>query len=125
MTLANGQGNGGNPFADYAKQWADLLLAEMPQATYYSSPTGQAFSQAPMGGAYSPRRGRYFQQADQDVYSDYLGNVGTSIRAGEEPTTFSQYLETDPWSKRYGQLPQYERGVTRTYSDPRTRFIFY
>ena len=66
-----------------------------------------------------------FRQAYQDVYSDYLGNIGTALRQGQPTQSFRDFLETDPWTKRYGQLPQYERGVTRSYTDPRTRFIFY
>jgi hypothetical protein len=111
----------GNAFTDFLANgdWGSLLLTQMPQAAYYSSPAGQQFGQA------SPRRGRYYQQAYQDVYGQYLGELGTALREGREPARFQDFLETDPWTARYGQLPQYERGVTRTYTDPRTRFIFY
>lgn len=111
----------GNGFTDFLanSDWGSMLLSYLPQAAYYSSPAGSQFGEA------SPRRGRYVQQAYGDIYSDYLGAMGTSLRGGQEPTSFLQFLETDPWTKRYGQLPQYERGVTKTYSDPRTRFIFY
>ena len=112
----------GNAFTDFLanSDWGSMLLSQLPQATYYSSPMGQQF------GAASPRRGRYFQQAYNDVYSQYMGNIGTALREGRAPSSFQEYLETeDPWTARYSQLPQYERGVTRTYTDPRTRFIFY
>jgi hypothetical protein len=111
----------GNGFTDFLadSDWGSMLLSQLPQAAYYSSPMGRQF-----GGA-SPRRGRYFQQAYGDVYGQYLGELGTALRGGQEPASFQQFLETDPWTKRYGQLPQYERGVTKTYTDPRTRFIFY
>jgi hypothetical protein len=99
--------------------WGSLMLTQMPQAAYYSSDPGQRFAQA------SPRRGRYFQQAYQDVYGQYLGELGAAQREGRAPSTFDQFLDKDPWTKRYSQLPQFERGVTKTYSDPRTRFIFY
>ncbi len=116
--------NGNNPFLDYlsgAGDWGSLLLTQLPQAAYYSSPAGTQF------GGQSPRQGRYFQQAYQDVYSDYLGQLGSALRSGQEqePRSFQEFLETDPWTARYGRLPQYERGVTRAYTDPRTRFIFY
>jgi hypothetical protein len=113
--------NGNNPFEDWLAggDWGGLALTQMPQAAYYSSPAGGQFAQQ------SPRRGRYYQGAYQDVYSDYLGNIGAALRAGQEPTTFQSFLEKDPWTARYGRLPQFERGVTRTYTDPRTRFIFY
>jgi hypothetical protein len=116
-----------NAFNDFLanSDWGSMLLsmsepgyvAGLPQ--YYSSPAGQQF------GAASPRRGRYYQQAYSDVYSQYMGAWGTAMREGKEPASFGQFLETDPWTKRYGQLPQFERGVTKTYTDPRTRFIFY
>jgi hypothetical protein len=113
--------NGNNAFSDFLSNsgWGSMVLPYMPSAQYYSSPAGTAF------GAQSPRQQRYFQQSYQDVYGDYLGNIGRSLRAGQEPSTFMDFLETDPWTKRYGQLPQFERGMTRSYSDPRTRFIFY
>ena len=112
----------GNAFTDFLanSDWGSLMLGQMPGATYYSDPRGQQFA------AQSPRQGRYFQQAYQDVYNQYLGNIGTALRAGQEPASFRQFLESeDPWTARYGRLPQYERGVTKTYTDPRTRFIFY
>ena len=113
--------NGNNAFGDFLSNggWGSMILAQMPSAQYYSSPAGTSF------GGQSPRQGRYFQQSYQDVYSDYLGNIGRSLREGQKPSTFMDFLETDPWTKRYGQLPQFERGVTKSYSDPRTRFIFY
>ena len=111
----------GNAFTDFLanSDWGSLMLGQMPGATYYSDPRGQQFA------AQSPRQGRYFQQAYQDVYGQYLGELGRSLREGTASTSFMDYLETDPWSRRYGQLPQYERGVTKSYTDPRTRFIFY
>ena len=99
--------------------WWDIVLQQMPQAQYYSSPTGMQF------GAQSPSRGRYFQKAYQDVYSDYLGNIGTSMRAGEAPASFMDYMETnDPWTSRYSSLPQVARGTTGAYTNPRTRFLY-
>ena len=116
-----------NVFGDFLanSDWGSMLLsmtepgyvAGLPQ--YYSSTAGQAF------GAASPRRGRYYQQAYNDVYSQYMGNIGSSMRSGQAPATFQEFLQTDPWTTRYGQLPQFERGVTKTYTDPRTRIIFY
>jgi hypothetical protein len=131
--------NGDNAFFDFLAggDWGSLTsetlkssLPFIPQAEYFSAPAAEQFMQTPEGrargtGAVSPRRRRYFQQAYQDVFGDYLGAMGTSMRAGKEPATFQSFLDTDPWTKRYSQLPQYERGVTKTYTDPRTRFIFY
>ena len=110
-----------NAFTDFLadSNWGSLLLSQMPQAAYYSTPTGQQFASS------SPRRGRYLQNAYQDVYGQYLGNIGSALREGRSPSTFDEFLSTDPWTSRYSSLPQFERGVTKSYSDPRTRFIFY
>ncbi len=51
--------------------------------------------------------------------------IGRSLREGQTPATFKDFLGTDPFTKRYSQLPQFERGVTQTMTNPRTRFIFY
>ena len=115
-----------NIFKDFLAgggEWGSLMgqsaLQQFPQTAYYGSSAGQKF------GAASPRRGRYFQQAYGDVYNQYLGEVGSAWASGRPGATFQEFLDTDPWTKRYGQLPQYERGVAKTYTDPRTRFIFY
>ena len=118
----------GDAFTDYlsGSGWGSLspavgqmVLQELPQAAYFSSPMGQQF------GAASPRRSRYMQNAYSDVYGQYLGEIGRAFREGQAPATFMDFLETDPWTQRYSQLPQYERGVTQTATNPRTRFIFY
>ena len=118
----------GDAFTDYlsGSGWGSLspavgqmVLQELPQAAYFSSPMGQQF------GAESPRRSRYMQNAYNDVYGQYLGEIGRSFREGQAPATFMDFLETDPFTKVYSQLPQYERGVTQTMTNPRTRFIFY
>ena len=123
ITMANGS------FTDYLSggQWGSLspaigrmALSQMPQAAYLGSEAAQRF------GAKSPRKSRYVQRAYGDVYGDYLGKVGEALTAGRAPTTFEEFLKADdPFTKRYSQLPQYERGVTQTTTNPRTRFIFY
>jgi hypothetical protein len=120
MANGNNQTPFGEGFTDWLSGggWGSLLLAQLPQAAYYSSPAGGQFAQR------SPRQGRYYQQAYQDVYSDYLGEIGRSLRLGQEPTNFQAFLETNPWTTRYGQLPQSARGVTGAMYDPRTRFLF-
>jgi hypothetical protein len=112
--------NGSNGLTDWLAGggWGNLLLAQMPEAQYFSSPMGTSF------GARSPRQSRYFQQSYQDVYGDYMGNIGAALREGKEPTTFQEFLETDPWTARYGRLPQAARGMTGAAYNPRTRFLF-
>ena len=112
--------NGNNAFADWLSggDWGSLLLAEMPWAAYYSSPTGEEFA---LG---SPRQRQYYQQAYQDIYSDFLGTIGAGLRTGQEPATFEEFLETNPWTTRYGRLSPAMRGTTGAASNPRTRFLF-
>lgn len=115
--------NGDNPFADYldgGSSWGSLLLEQLPQAAYFSSPTGQSF------GAGSPSKQRYFQQNYQDVFNQYMGALGQQIRGGQNPNlSFQSFLEQDPWTSRYSQLPQAARGVNTGMNDPRTRYIYY
>ena len=96
----------------------DILLEGWPEATYRSSPRGVEFGQR------SPAQQRFFQNAYQNVYSDYIGEMGRALRTGATPSTFDQYLETNPWTKRYSALPQAARGTTGMYASPRTRFLY-
>lgn len=109
MTMQNG-----NPGFNI---WAETLQ-EFEPYQYYSSPTGTTFGQR------SPRRRRYFSNAYEDILKDWFGVTGTSMRSGEQPMSFMDYLETDPWTKRYSSLPQAARGVTGTAANPRTRFLY-
>jgi hypothetical protein len=116
----------GDSFTDYlaSNQWGSLSPAigkmareQMPQAQYFDY-----VQQMPQVGA---RRSRYAQQAYGDVYNQYQGEVGRSLREGRPAATFEDFLKDDPFTRAYSQLPQYERGVTQTSTNPRTRFIFY
>jgi hypothetical protein len=110
-----------NPYGDLTTDWWTKVLEQYEPAQYYSSPTGMAFGQGEQG---SPRRRRYFSNAYQDIFQDYLGAAGTAMRAGQAPTSFMDFLETDPWTKRYSSLPQATRGVTGMAANPRTRFLY-
>ena len=105
-------------FLDFSPNWWGQVLGEFEPAQYYSSPAGMEF------GRGSPRRQRYFQNAYQDTLKDYYGRAGTAMREGRAPTSFMDYLETNPWTARYSSLPQAARGVTGMASNPRTRFLF-
>ena len=107
-----------NPYGDLTTDWWTKVLEQYEPAQYYSSPTGMAFGQG------SPRRRRDVSNAYQAIFEDYLGAAGTAMRAGQAPTSFMEYLETDPWTKRYSSLPQATRGVTGMAANPRTRFLY-
>jgi hypothetical protein len=108
-----------NSYDDLWKNWLASGVLEWDEpAQYYSSPTGMAFGQG------SPRRSRYFSNAYEDIFKEYLGSAGTSLREGQAPTTFMDFMKTDPWTKRYSSLPQAARGVTGQAANPRTRFLY-
>lgn len=112
-----------NPFSGYlsgGSDWGSLLLDALPEATYYSSGAGQSFGS---GGA---RKQRYYQQGYGDTYNQYMGALGQQIRSGNDPSlTFDSFLDSDPWTSRYAQLPQSARGVNTGMYNPRTRFLYY
>ena len=125
----------GNVFSDYLEGTkygqmspglGQMALSQMdPLATYRSSEAGRQF----VGGAGTkkPRatgRSRFMERAYGDIYNQYLGEVGRSFREGKSPTTFKDYLETDPFTERYSQLPRHERRST-SFTNPSTRFLFY
>jgi len=103
---------------EFNNTWWQNVLAEFEPAQYYSSPAGLGFASG------SPRRRRYFGDAYQDITKDYYGAAGTAMRAGQAPTSFMDFLETDPWTARYTSLPQSARNVTGMVANPRTRFLF-
>tara|TARA_R110000824_G_scaffold72738_2_gene185473 strand:+ start:3219 stop:3551 length:333 start_codon:yes stop_codon:yes gene_type:complete len=105
-------------FQDYSPDWWQEVLRGFEPAQYYSSPVGMQF------GSRSPSRQRYFQDSYQDTLKDYYQQAGTAMRGGQAPTSFMDYLETNPWTARYSSLPQTARGVTGMAANPRTRFLF-
>jgi hypothetical protein len=119
--------SGANPFEGYLEggsDWSSLLLEALPQAAYYSSPTGQSF------GSGSARKQRSYEQGYNDIYNQFMGAYGQQAREGAEtntlPTlTFDSFLQSDPWTSRYSQLPQGMRGVNTGMYNPKTRFLYY
>ena len=135
-----------NNFSDFlSPEWSGEIgrtfLEQNPMATYLSSPTGQAFTRGgitrqetpSVGGAMqgqSPARRRFFQESFQDVYNDYLANLGSTARAGDMPSkTFRDYLSEDPFAERYSRLTpdesRYYGSQSRRTFAPSTRQIYY
>ena len=108
--------------------WANLL-EQVPEAAYYSSPAGQSFASG------SPRQRSYFENQFSNIYNQYLGALGTEIRAGGglPETRFQDYLENvNPYQgnslfqARYGALTPNQRGDYSAMNlAPRTRFMYY
>ena len=105
-------------FQSFSPDWWSQVLKEFEPAQYYSSYAGLDFA------GRSPRRRRFFEDAYQDITQDYYQSAGTAMRQGEEPVSFQEFLETNPWTARYGRLPQTARGMTGMMANPRTRFLF-
>lgn len=102
----------GVPFLD--------LLEGDPQAAYYSMPG--------MFGT-SPRQRRYFQNQFRDIHNQYLGQLGSQLRAGVMPTQrFTEFLEqpSDPdfFRRQYMSQTPTTRGATTQRFAPPTRFMF-
>ena len=73
----------------------------------------------------SPNQRRFFENQYQNVFNDYLGQIGSQIRGGGSPTaSFAQFTQDFPFSARYAGLPQGQRvgSPMRTFA-PRTRFL--
>ena len=101
-----------NAFADF--------FTDYPQAAYYSSPRGTAFS------GQSANTQRYYQNQFQNVYNEFLGALGQQIRSGADPTLrFADYLETTPFTERYAALPPQMAGRTTRQFGPGTRQIYF
>ena len=97
MTMQNG-------YPGFSSNWWTNILAEDDPAQYYGSPRGISFGQG------SPRRQRYFSNAYDDIFKDYLGVTGSAQYEGR--------------TKRYSSLPQQARGATGMAANPRTRFLY-
>ena len=112
-----------NPFRDYLPQ---EFLEQTPSAAYYSSPQASEFYTRP-SGTVDPSKKKFYQESFQDIYSDYLGKLGTQARGGETPDLrFTDYLsQADPFTERYAKLSPYERGISPRTFAPSTRFIYY
>ena len=112
-----------NPFRDYLPQ---EFLEQTPSAAYYSSPAASEFYTRP-SGTIDPSKKKFYQESFQDIYSDYLGKLGTIAREGEVPELrFTDYLsQANPFTERYSTLSPYERGINSRVFAPSTRFIYY
>ena len=120
--MANGQ-NANDFFKNPFNQYTGDMLEYKPELAYYSSPAGKTFGK-------SPSRRQYFQRSFGDIYNQYLGALGSQIRGGGAPEMkFQDFLESDPFTKRYTSMTPEMRGAfgserART-SAPSTRFIYF
>jgi len=96
------------------------FLESNPTAAYYSSPVGTTF------GSKSSNRQKFFRDSFQDIYNQYLGQLGSKAREGEiSSQRFTDYLEQDPFTERYSGISPTQKGVYSQRFSPSTRFIYY
>jgi hypothetical protein len=121
--MANGKQNANDFFNNPFNQYTGDMLEYKPELAYFSSPAGKTFAKA-------PARRQFFQRSFGDIYNQYLGALGSQIRGGGAPEMkFQDFLESDPFTKRYTSMTPEMRGSfgsqgTRT-SAPSTRFIYF
>jgi hypothetical protein len=109
---------------DFFSDW----LESDPRFAYYSSAPfgGEITSGSPFGGGYSPAAQNYWSGQYGNVVSQYEGEMGRSIRAGEMPSlTFTDFLTNYPWTERYTSLgPGMRPGGRSSRFSPSTRFVY-
>jgi len=136
---------------NYSNWWQEYVLPFEPQAAYYSatpfgagpsagSPFGrdywqtdpstqaerapsQAFVEA---GGFSPGAQQYWSGQYGNVMSQYLGSIGSDIRADREPAeNFVDYLGRYPWTERYTALsPSMRGGSSMSRFAPAARWAY-
>ena len=120
--------------------WSQVLEASPETAYYSASPFGQYSPRNPWGGSefvqggegvtqggYSPVQQQYWSGQYGNVYNQYLGQIGRSLRGGQEPaTTFMEYLDQYPFTQRYSALGPAMRpgGCGSSRYSPSTRYMF-
>jgi hypothetical protein len=108
--------------------WQEYVLPYEPQAAYYSAaPFGAGASTgSPFGEGYAPAAQQYWSGQYGNVMNQYMGSMGRSMRAGQEPEmSFVDYLEQYPWTQRYtalspamrpgGSTSRFAPGTSRMY----------
>ena len=108
--------------------YADLLEGT-PQTAYYSSaPFGAgSTTESPWGGGYAPAAQQYWSGQYGNVFNQYLGNIGRSLRSGQDhEVSFTEYLDQYPFMQRYSSLSPSMRpgGSGASRYSPTTRYMF-
>ena len=100
----------GNPFLGF--------LEEEPKTAYFSY--GNQFGGAPR----SQRREKFFQNQFTDIYNQYLGRLGSQVRAGQAPEQkWNDYLGGFDFNKWYQeQVPFEERNPQQGRFVPETKW---
>ena len=105
--------------------WEDFLSNSINDYMLESDPSMAYFSAAPFQGGASPAQQQYWQGQFGNVFSQYQGALGTSLRSGTEPQSFVDFLEQTPWTERYSSLsPSLRPGGSTRRFNPATRYMY-
>lgn len=106
---------GGGLFDQF--DWSSILDEE-PRAAYYSY--GNQFGK-------SQNQRKYFEDAFDDIYNQFLGQLGGQVRQGQAPTMkFNDFLGDYNFDQQYRQMaPSTRYGQPQSTFAPRARFLNY
>ena len=108
-----------NPLSDIMKQvdFGEWTLDQTPQMAYYSA--------EPFAGGYSPAQQKYWSGQFGNVYNQYAGALGASVRNQTEAPSFVDFLRDMPWTERYTSLsPSLRPGSSFGRFNPATRYMY-
>ena len=108
-----------NPFSTFNTPDASDLVA--PRMAYFGSEAGRTFASG------SPAERRFYETSFDAFYDDYLGFQKRQMGKGipKEQVHFTDYLETNPFQKKYDELIPSERGEFTARYNPRARHIYF
>ena len=89
------------------------------------TPSLAYFSAAPFQGQTSAAQRQYWSGQFGNVTNQYMGALGTAIRAGQEGPSFTRFLEDMPWTEKYTALsPRLRPGSDFRRFSPQTRYMY-
>jgi len=108
-----------NGFADF------MPNIDFDQYTLETDPRMAYFSASPFQGGYSPKQQQYWSGQFGNVYNQYAGALGSSLRGGTEAPSFVNFLSDMPWTQRYTALsPALRPGSSFRRFSPTTRYLY-
>ena len=101
------------------------MLGAQPELAYMGAVSDTPF----MGTDPMQRRAHdYYRGQFSDIYNQYLGTKAKEYKNRVDPsemTSFTDYLADLPFTQRYSQSTQAQRGVGTRQFSPSTRYIFF
>ena len=101
------------------------MLETDPQLAYMGAASSQPYRGT---GPMQQRAREYWTDQYKDVYGQFQGVRANELRQRKDPsqwTTFTDYLESFPFTQRYSALTPYQRGEGISRFAPSTRHIYF